>query len=274
LHVSLAHIGYNIIRLAFKVFITIIWLSVPLAAYHFASRNYDLYLQAEAQQIHMLDAMESYLRVHTDALADKSREISSIRVPSDRQAWRAEWQALLDARNRERARLPVGQATHYPLTQQRLQELDAQLDDLQKQAERADNYRFDSLKLRSSIEQLVTQIDAARANAWYYERIRAWGIHALLLEDITQMEQAYNNRWRDLRHAEQVSAAKLAEVERSSREIIRVLNDLEGLKQADTQEAYQSDLARHLQEFDLLIELRKLAAGEDSKASPGRSGIV
>lgn len=192
---------------------------------------------------------------------------------SDRRAWRAEWQTLLDARNSEKAQLPVGQATHYPLTQQRLQELDAQLDDLQKQAERADNYRYDSLKLRSSIEQLVTQIDAARANAWYYERIRAWGIQALLLEDIVQMEQAYDNRWRDMRHAEQVSASKLAEVDRSSREIMRVLNDLDRLKLADTQEAYESDLGQHLQEFNLLAELRKLAAGDDSKAAPGRSGI-
>ena len=260
--------------MAFKLFITIIWLCVPLAAYHFASQNYEKYLEAEQQQLHMLDAQESYLRVHTMALSEKSAQIRGLMIPSDREQWKREWQELVDERNSEQARLPIGEATHYPLTQQRLRDLDLKLDELQKLAERAELYRFDSMKLHSSLEQLLSQIDAAKANAYYYERIRAWGIHSLLLDDISQMEDTFDKRWRDQRRAEQISAGRLAEVERTSREIFRVLDDLDGLRQADSQEAYQADLKRRLQEFNLLAELRQLAAGDDSEVDPGRSGTV
>ena len=251
-----------------------IWLSVPLAAYHFASQNYEKYLEAEQRQLRALSAQESYLRVHTSALTAKSAEIRGLNVQSQRMQWKREWQALVDDREHERALLSAGETTHYPLTQQRLTELDQKLDDLQKQVERADNYHYDAIRLRSSIEQLVAQIDAARANAYYFERIRAWGIHDLLLDDIGQMEDTYNQRWRDLRRAEQVSASKLGEAERTSREILRVINDIDSLKQADSQEAYQSDLSRRLDEFNLVRELRKLATGDDAEAAPGLSGVV
>ncbi len=252
----------------------LIWLSVPLAAYQFASYSYREYQQAEQQQLRVLDDWESYLRVHTGSLTAKSREITRVMVVSDRPEWRSQWQALLDAREAEQATLPRGRATHYPLSQQKLMELDGQLDELQKLIERSELYWFDSLRLRASIEQLVSQIDAARANVRYYESIRAYGIREMLLGDLQLMEEAYDQRWNDLRRAEQQSSSHLSDAKRLSRQIRSDLDGMDELQREDSQESYVADLERRILEFNLPEELRKLAAGDDAEATPGRAGIV
>ena len=268
------HIGYNITKLAFKVFIMLIWLSVPLAAYHFASQSYHDYQQTEISQRKVLDTWEAYLRVHTSSLTVQSRSVTRVLVPGEREEWIQEWQQLVDARDAERARLPKLSTSHYPNTQAKLEDLDSRLDKLTKDIERAEQYWFDTIRLRSSIEQLVSQIDAARANARYYERIRAFGIHAMLLEDISLMEDALRQRWNDLRRAEQQASARLTDARMDSQEMFSEMDGLRDLRRQDGEESYEADLRQRLQEFNLPDELRKLAAGDDEDAAPGHAGIV
>ncbi|MCB1216169.1 hypothetical protein KDL44_02175 [bacterium] len=260
--------------MAFKLSILLIWLSVPLAAYHFATRSYSEYQRIEQDQLRVLDDWESYLRSHTGALTAQSRETTRVLVPGERDEWKQDWRALVAAREAERARLPKLRASHYPLSIQRLQDLDSRLEDLQEDIERAEQYWFDSIRIRGSIEQLVSQIDSARSTADYYERIRAHGIHRMLLDDISLMEDALRQRWNDLRRAEQQASGRLSDAQRDSRGMFDDMDELRELRRRDTEESYQADLQQRLEEFNLAEELRKLAAGDDADAAPGQPGIV
>ena len=232
------------------------------------------YQIAEAQQVSILDDWESYLRVHTSSLNSKSREIPRNLIVSERNEWKLEWQDLVDAREAEKSRLPKENASHYPRAQAKLLELDGQLNDLQTLIERGELYWYDSLRLRSSIEQLVSQIDAARTNIRYYERIRAYGIKSMLEEDLKLMQQAYDQRWNDLRRAERNSGSRLSEAKELSSHIFDELDEMKQLRELDSQDAYENDLSRRMLEFNLPEELRKLATGDDESAAPGQPGVV
>lgn len=251
--------------------ILLIWLSVPLAAYYFASNSYTQYQETEQAQLGILSDWESYLRVNTALLSRESQGLGRVMVLGERAEWKASWDEAVRQLEQERSRLPKAKATHYPLSQKKLEELDRQLDEMIDLVEEADRLLHDSLRLRISIEQLVSQMDSARATADYYEQIRAHGIHRMLLDDLELMNQAYRQRWNDMRRAERLSSARLGEARRAADTLLEELGMLPELRREDAQQTYRSDLQQRLEEFNLQEELWDLTAGEDTEAAPGRS---
>jgi len=250
----------------YKLAITLIWLSLPVAASLMLRADYQHYLDdSRTQQQDCLNRV-AYLRTYSVVVAREAAMIVAIDSVAEKYSWERNWLNIQRRMHQEAAPLRPELPAYYTQTDTALLPLEADLAEMQDLAKEALWSQDAYFKSADGLGELREQINNAKMTASYYKRIGAEGIYLMVQEDLAEMESAYNRRLRERARLANDVDDKISLIDRKSRDILRETSHISSTLAKDESENYRSILAERVAAFNLREELTKLL-GSPAQAS-------
>lgn len=242
----------------YKVFILVIWLTVPVVGSYLMRADYEKYHAASRIQRADCEARATALRRYTSLLASSSVRIETIEDVESRVAWQQQWNELTREIESVASGLRTSVPQYYPQTDEQLMWMEQWLSEQQEAIEDAARERDAYNKADGGVMELAREADRARSVADYYHSIGARGIYELIMDDVNQLEKEYRKRLRERQQLSRDVEQMQAEAEQLRIDILSSFAKLDASFKADEQRSYRLELSQRFQEFNLLGELNAL----------------
>lgn len=245
--------------MAFKVFIVLLWLSVPVCGTLLVRADVQRFDAQSAAQRELAAQYSAELSRHSAAVMREARRISRQQGERGMLQWRRDWQVLRRGIERDIAAFDNAPLGYCPATSGMLLEQRATLSRLMDKAE--SGARDQEYLLRS--EQLLSQMaEEQNMLRWYSRQYQQMpggrGIYLNLQDELAKQETRYQSQHRERSRLRQAVSEQLAAAEQDERVLQAALSRSSILLAQDASQTYLEDMRERWQRFDLKDEIAAL----------------
>lgn len=255
--------------MGFKVFIVLLWLSVPCAGALLLRADMQRYERVSAGQRAVVQQRSAELSRRAAALARQARNLRHLRSADELRRWRQEWLGLTRAIERDLPALEAPTLAYCPAAGGMLLDQQAALADIQQQTESA--VRDQEYLLRS--EQVLLEMAEEQSLLGWYSRQYQYmpggrGIYLNLQDELAKQETRYQQQSRERSRLQDAIWTQLTAAEQAERQLQEALERTPELLAIDAQQTYEGEMQARWERFDLREELTLLLTRLASSPAP------
>jgi hypothetical protein len=255
----------------FKLFIVLVWLTVPAALGLLLQADREHYAADSAAQRSACLERIDLLKRHTTLLSGQAARLAEVEDQSRLQTWRITWSSLKGQYARDLPPLRLQELSHYPATALALDDQAAALQELQDTVDTAGRNREYYLRGAEAMNQVAEEIDYLNYQAQRYRMYGAEGVYFLLQDRLAQAEARFQHQQHEQQRLQDAVHNGLSQARHQAAQIQSALDLADGEIAQDEKVTYVDAMRQRFAAFDLksaLSELLARLAGAPQPAAP------
>jgi hypothetical protein len=265
--------------MGYKIFIVLIWLSIPFCAAALLNADMKRYEAESIKQARSCRTRADQLSRSTAVLSRQALKLGDVSDGFHLRQWRRDWTSVRHEVDKELPQMASSSLSHYAATAALLQTQEDGLKKVTKAAEDAAKDWDYYLRGQEVLLELAGGIDQTRRQARFYRMLpNGRGIYLLLQEQLATLESRYQAQDQEQSRLYQKVRQRLTDADQDSRNIQHALSRVPDRMAEDEKRTYVESIRARYERFDVREALaamltKALAAGPQAQQAAQPQGL-